>query len=134
MLLQSLKFTVSAEIPASPERVYDAWLNDKEHGAMTGQPATAGANVGDSFTAHGDYIKGQNEELVPFSKIVQTWRTTHFSEDEEDSVVEVLLDARGDHTLLTLTHSNLPEHGTRYEEGWKTHYFKPMIAYFSGTN
>jgi|GEM_PF-4417192 len=35
-----LSFTVFAEIPASKEKIYSAWLNSDEHAAMTGAPAT----------------------------------------------------------------------------------------------
>ena|ERR1035438_7992129 len=128
-----LQFTVSAEIPATKEKIYHAWLNGKQHGAMTGVPATASTKQGGPFTAHGGYISGKNTELVPFSKIVQSWRTTEFSEEEEDSVLEIRLEDKGKHTLVTLTHSNLPPHGAQYEQGWIDHYFTPMKAYFSNT-
>ena len=126
-----LQFTVSAIIPAPKERVYNAWLDGDEHGKMTGAPASCNAKLGGSFTAHGDYISGKNEELVPYQKIVQSWRTTEFSDDEEDSVLEVIFEDKNNQTLITLIHSNLPPHGTQYEQGWKDFYFKPMIAYFS---
>jgi hypothetical protein len=133
MPAQKLQFTVSAEIPATPERIYKAWLNGGEHGAMTGMPATAGINVGDPFTAHGDYAYGRNEELVPYTKIVQLWRTTEFDGEDADSVIEILLEEKDGYTLLTLTHSNLPPHGAQYEQGWNDYYFEPMKAYFSVT-
>ncbi len=126
-----LQFTVSAEIPGTPEMLYNAWLDGDEHTAMTGVPATAGTNVGDAFTAHGDYITGKNQKLVPCSKIVQSWRSTEFEEDDEDSVIEVMFEKADGNTFVTLTHSNLPPHGAQYESGWKDHYFKPMITYFA---
>jgi hypothetical protein len=126
-----LQFTVSAEIPASKKKLYNAWLIGEQHAAMTGVPATGSAKVGDSFTAHGDYISGTNIELIPFSKIVQSWRTTEFKKHEKDSIIEIRFEEKGDQTLLTLTHSNLPPHGIRYEEGWKNHYFKQMKEYFA---
>ncbi len=126
-----LQFTVTAEIPAAKETIYNAWLNGEEHGNMTGAPATTAENIGDSFNAHGDYISGKNIQLVPFTKIVQSWRTTEFEEEDEDSVLEIKLEDKNNHTLVTLTHSNLPPHGAQYEQGWKDHYFKPMKTYFS---
>jgi len=128
-----LQFTISAEMPAAPERVYNAWLDGEQHAAMTGVPATGAAIIGSTFTAHGDYITGKNIELVPFSKIVQSWRTTEFEDDEDDSVLTITFEAKDQNTLVTLIHSNLPPHGSQYEEGWKAHYFKPMEAYFSPT-
>mgnify|MGYP000859592440 CR=1 FL=1 len=128
-----LKFTVTAEIPATNENIYNAWLDSKQHSEMTNAPAVASSEIGAFFTAHDDYACGKNIELVPYSKIVQSWRTTEFSELEEDSIIEIILEDKGNHTLLTLTHSNLPPHGT-YEQGWKDFYFTPMIKYFSTKN
>lgn len=126
----ALKFSVSAVMPASKEKIYKAWLNGKLHAAMTGEPATASTKVGSAFTAHGDYIFGKNIELAPFTKIVQSWRTTEFSDDEKDSILEVKLQDKGRQTLVTITHSNLPPHGKTYEQGWLDYYFMPMKSYF----
>jgi uncharacterized protein YndB with AHSA1/START domain len=127
----ALSFTVSAIIPASKETIYNAWLDSKQHAAMTTTAdATAGAKVGDSFMAHDGYITGKNVELAPNSKIVQSWRSTEFSPDEADSLIEVTFEDKENGTLVTLTHSNLPPHGTQYESGWKAYYFEPMKAYF----
>lgn len=93
--------------------------------------AVASTIVGDSFTAYDGYISGKNVELVPYAKIIQTWRTADFSDDEEDSMIEITLKDDGPgKTVFTLAHSNLPPDGKKYEEGWKTHYFLPMKIYF----
>ena len=127
----ALSFTVSDVMPASKEAVYSAWLDSEEHAKMTGTTsAIASTKVGDAFMAHDGYISGKNKALVPYSKIVQSWRTMEFSGDEEDSVIELTFEDTEGGTRITLTHSNLPPHGRQYEEGWKTHYFKPMKAYF----
>jgi uncharacterized protein YndB with AHSA1/START domain len=129
----TLSFTVSDIIPAPREAVYTAWLDSKQHAAMTGTAnAIASNKTGDTFMAHDGYISGKNKELVPHSKIVQSWRTMEFSGSEEDSLIEVSFEDKDGGTLLTLTHSNLPPHGMQYESGWKTHYFEPMKVYFKG--
>jgi uncharacterized protein YndB with AHSA1/START domain len=130
----ALSFTVSAEIPAPKEAIYEAWLDSKQHAAMTNTgEAVAGIKVGDKFMAHDGYITGTNKELVPYHKIVQIWRTVEFMDDEEDSIIEVTLEDKNGGTLVTLTHSNLPPHGKQYERGWVTHYFEPMKVYFEGS-
>jgi|SRR6185312_729775 len=128
----ALFFTVSDVMPASKESVYEAWLSSEKHSKMTNaEMAVASTIVGDSFTAYDGYISGKNVDLVPYTKIIQTWRTTDFSEDEEDSMIEITLRDDGPgKTVFTLAHSNLPSYGKKYEEGWKTHYFLPMKAYF----
>ncbi|HEY8783779.1 MAG TPA: SRPBCC domain-containing protein [Mucilaginibacter sp.] len=129
----ALSFTVSDIIPVGKEAVYNAWLDSEQHAKMTDTAAAiASAKVGDSFMAHDGYISGQNKELVPYSKIVQSWRSTEFLDSEEDSLIEVSFEDKDGGTLVTLTHSNLPPDGGHYESGWKTHYFKPMKECFAG--
>ena len=131
----SLEFTVTAEIPASAEAIYDAWLDSESHAAMTAaDSAIANKEVGAIHQAHGNYISGKNLELVANEKIVQSWRTTEFSADEEDSLIEVTFEQNDGNTTVTLKHSQLPDNGGHYEQGWKDHYFIPMEAYFSGLN
>ena len=96
-----------------------------------GSPATANGEVGGEFTAHDGYITGKNLELVPGNLIRQSWRTQEFDESDLDSELEITLAPEGTGTRLTLKHSNLPDHGMRYKQGWVEHYFEPMKAYFT---
>ena len=127
----AIEFIVTAIIPASPEEVYNAWLSSEGHSGMTGSPAFCSANIGDEFTAWEGYIQGKNLELEYGKRIVQSWRTTEFSDDEADSQIEVTLEPVGDQTKLTLHHTGLPPHGSQYEQGWVELYFDPMKEYFS---
>jgi uncharacterized protein YndB with AHSA1/START domain len=72
-----------------------------------------------------------NLELEPGRRILQSWRTDEFSPEEADSRLEVLLEPEGDGTQLTLRHTQLPEHGQQYEDGWRENYFEPMSEYYS---
>ncbi len=125
-------FEVSATIPATPERVYKAWLTGKEHTAMTGSRATGAARVGGKFTAWDGYIDGKNLELEPGKRIVQSWRTSEFADADPDSRLEIILTPARTGTKLTLRHSNIPAgQGAGYKSGWKDHYFDPMKEYFN---
>ena len=129
----ALAFTISDIIPASKEVIYTAWLDSVEHAKMTYTgSAKASDKVGDPFMAHDDYITGINLELVPYSRIVQEWRSLDFNDDENSSIITISLEDKDGGTLITLTHSNLPPHGTQYESGWQIHYFELMKKYFSG--
>lgn len=127
-----LDFDLSVLIPATPRAIYDAWLTSAGHAAMTGATAEVSSEVGGSFSAWGGYITGQNLDLETGRRIVQAWRTTQFTEAEADSRVEILLEASDGGTLLTINHSELPEHGMQYLAGWRDHYVTPMTAYFGG--
>ncbi len=125
-------YTLTATIPASPEEIYDAWLDSLGHSEMTGSPATMSDQVGAEVSAWEGYITGRNIELVPGERIVQSWRTSEFNDEHEDSVITLVLEPVEGGTLLTLEHSNVPDEQKSYEEGgWESNYFEPMIAYFS---
>ncbi|MFZ5470390.1 MAG: SRPBCC domain-containing protein [Myxococcota bacterium] len=120
---------VTRVLPASPERIFRAWLDPKEHGAMSGGKATADGQGG--FTASDGYITGRTLESEPYRRIVQAWRTTEFPDGSPDSRLEVLLEPAQGGTRLTLRHDNLPDgQGHRYREGWSEYYFDPMERYF----
>jgi len=70
---------------ASAEVLYEAWLDSKIHTKMTGAKAVCSSKVNGSFAAWDGYISGKNLSLVPNKKIVQTWRTTDFSENDDNS-------------------------------------------------
>jgi activator of HSP90 ATPase len=126
------EFKLSCALPASPEAVYDAWLDSERHSAMTGAPAKIGKRVGDPYAAWDGYIAGKTLELVPGRRIVQSWRTSEFSHGDPDSTITVELEPTKTGTRLTLTHSGVPDDQTDYEKGgWRDFYFSPMKAYFS---
>jgi len=130
---QTYDFTVSDVVPAAPQAVYDAWLDSAGHTAMTGGEAHATTHVGGAFDAWGGYIEGRNLELEPGRRILQSWRTSQFTDDDVDSEIEVLLEPTGDGTRITLHHRKVPVDHTGYENGgWQSNYFDPMKAYFGG--
>ena len=125
------EFTITTILPASPEKVFKAWLSSEGHSAMTGSAAKAEPRVGGTFTAWDGYITGKTLELNPYSRIVQAWRTSEFPDESPDSRLEILLEASKKGTKLTLIHSNIPDdQADSYECGWDDNYFKPMKEYF----
>ncbi len=62
------------DFKASPKRIYEALMNDKEHGEFTGGPAKISRDVGGAFSCHGGMVVGRNVELIPNERIVQAWR------------------------------------------------------------
>lgn len=125
-----MEFTVKTTLPVSADKVYDTWLNSAGHSLMTGAKAKITRTVGDNFLVWDGYIKGINLELDPKKRILQSWRTTEFKKDQDDSVVEInLVDVSGG-CEITLHHSHLSEVDSKYKQGWEDHYFTPMKEYF----
>lgn len=122
---------VSPVMPVTPRRIYDAWLSSEEHSAFTGSPAEISSRKGSRFTAHDGYIQGANVELERGKRIVQTWRTSDFPEDAEDSQLEITFLQTDSGTRIVINHGGLPEgQGERYHSAWGKNYFKPMSRYF----
>ena len=125
-------FKLTTTIPAPAQEIYDAWLDSLSHSEMTRAEASMSNEIGAEVSAWDGYITGRNLELVPGERIVQSWRTTQFSDDHEDSIVTVMLEEIDGGTLLTLMHANVPDEQTSYEQGgWHEYYFGPMKEYFS---
>lgn len=125
------EFTLTVKIKAKADDIYKAWLTSDGHSAMTGSPAKVDGRAGGDFTAWDGYIWGTFLELEQDRKIVQSWRTSEFPEEAEDSRVEILLEEKGGETKITLVHTDIPEgQAESYKQGWEDFYFKPMKEYF----
>lgn len=123
--------TLTTTLPATPAQVYAAWLTGKQHTAMTGAQATGSATVGSKFTAWDGYIWGKNIALVKNKKIVQSWRTSEFSDNDPDSTLTITLAKTKTGTTLTLKHVGTPKsQEASYRQGWRDHYFDPMQEYW----
>jgi activator of HSP90 ATPase len=125
-----MEFTLKTNIKATAKQIYKSWLSTQGHTKMTGGAAFISDKVDNTFTAWDGYIKGKNIVLEPYTRIVQSWRTSQFEVGEEDSQIDISLNEKDGETELSLTHSNVPTNGEHYIKGWDEHYFKPMKAYF----
>ena len=128
----AIEFVVSTLIRAPAKKIYDAWLNSEGHARMTGGSARITDKAGEEFEAWDGYIRGKNLILEPSRRIVQSWRTTEFSDDEEDSKIEVTFKKAEGGTEVAIRHTHLPPHGKQYKQGWIDNYFDPMKEYFKG--
>ena len=64
-------------------------------------------------------VAGEYLEIEPKSRLRFTWRWTHMAGGSPDSVVTLTFAARGEGSLLTLLHRDLPEEKVdQHEKGW----------------
>lgn len=126
------KFKVSVKLQCSAKDVFTGWLNNTTHSAFTGgKAALTSPNEGGTFTAWDGYITGTNIEIFPYKKIIQKWRTRDFSPEDEDSQIEIFFTFKDEHTLMSITHTNIPDGlGESFKKGWKEYYFSHMKKYF----
>jgi uncharacterized protein YndB with AHSA1/START domain len=123
---------ISEVIPASPQRIFSAWLDSAEHSAITGDEAMVIPAVGGEHRAASGYIQGRTLELHEGSRIVQSWRTTEFPPDSPDSRLEITLEPTLGGTLVTLLHTDIPSgQSDQYKQGWNEYYLSRMKVYFA---
>jgi len=129
--VQGPSLRVSVVLPTSPERLYRAFLDAKEHAAFTGAPASITARVGGKFSAFDGHVTGKLVELDANERIVMSWRTKDFPEDAPDSRVEVLFHPATGGTRVTFAHAGLPPGSEeRFKKGWRRFYLAPMKSHF----
>jgi activator of HSP90 ATPase len=128
-------FTIKQKvfIPASPKKVYEAYLDGKKHSAMTGGAAELEPREGGSFSAWNGYIYGTICELEKGKKIVHDWITTDWPEGYPRSLLSLTFKPKDKGTEIHLVQEGVPAAQVKsYEKGWKAYYWTPMKKYFSG--
>lgn len=111
---------------ASPNRVYEALLDERQFSKLTGAAAEISREAGGSFSCFGGYISGRNIELIPNKRIVQAWRPKDWEEGVY-SIVKFELKGQGSETKLVMDHSGFPEERREHlDSGWSRNYWQPL--------
>lgn len=130
MAIKVTKLEQKIAVSASPEEVYEAFVDPEKHSEFTGSKATGKAEVGGEFTAWDGYISGKYLELEKSKKIVQEWVTTDWPEGYPPSRFELTFKATPKGTEITMVHSNIPEEQKEeLAEGWNDFYWTPLKEY-----
>ena len=116
----------SVTIKAKPHDVYEALIDSKKHTQFTGSKAMISRKAGGKFSTFDGYAEGENLELVPDKKIVQSWRAEDWPEGHYSKATFVLKEVAGG-TQLIFTQSDVPEEFyDDISQGWKDYYWAPM--------
>jgi activator of HSP90 ATPase len=110
----------------SPQRLYEAILDQKQFAAFSGMAATIDATPGGAFSQFGGLIVGRNVELVLNQRIVQAWRPSHWDAGIY-SIVHFEFKPRATETTLIFDHTGFP--AGEYDHldwGWHNHYWDPL--------
>jgi activator of HSP90 ATPase len=115
-------------IPAPPEEVYAALTNPATIQLWSGEPAEMSTTPGDEFSLWEGSIVGQNLEFEEGKKIVQEW---YFGEQEEPSIVTIILHPDKKGTSAELKHTNIPDDAYQdMIQGWQETYFGALIDFY----
>jgi uncharacterized protein YndB with AHSA1/START domain len=121
-LMQTIEFKFERTIPASPDEVFDGWLDPK----IPGNPWNAAEKyllnpkVDGLFywALKGTSHYGRFTEIERPGRIQHTWMSPNTLGLE--SMVTLTFKQQGEDTLMTLVHSGLPDHelARGHEKGW----------------
>ncbi len=115
-------------ISATPEEIYAALTIPLSIMAWTGDKVEMSTEPGSEFSMWDGSIEGRNLEFEHGRKIVQQW---YFGEQEEESIVTILLHPHKKGTSIELRHSNIPDEAfDDIVEGWNSSYFGELKEYF----
>jgi activator of HSP90 ATPase len=119
------------DFKVSPQRLYEALLDQKQFAAFTGMAATIDRSPGGAFSLFGGLIEGRNIELAPNLRIVQAWRPADWPAGLY-SLVRFELKPRSSETTLICDHTSFPAGGYDHlDSGWYSHYWDPMKKYLA---
>jgi activator of HSP90 ATPase len=115
-------------IKATPEEVYLALTNPATLQLWTGAPAEMSTEPESEFSLWEGNIAGKNISFESGKKIVQEW---YFGDQDEPSIVTIILHDHKQGTSAELRHSNIPDEA--YDdmvEGWEEIYFASLIDFY----
>ena len=120
----------SVTFPASPERLFEIYIDSKKHSAATGAKAIVSRKAGGKFAAFDGLLSGKNLVVIPNHMIVQAWRGTHWKKTDPDSILILKFSKTKAGGLVDLVHVNVPDHDhAGVIKGWSKFYWKPWRAY-----
>jgi len=118
--------TVSRTIPATPEQVFDAWMDPKSPGGpwlgaaeLSLDPVVGGLLYlkveyqGRTWPHYGRFLRIDRPRLVEYTWVSEATQGV-------ESIVTVTFEPRGDGTEVTLRHARVPDDamGQQHREGW----------------
>lgn len=127
---KTLEFKFERMIPASPEEVFDAWLNPETPGTpwhekdeLIFNPKVDGLWY---WNYKGKSLYGRFTEIERPGRIRLTWVSPNTLGFE--STVTLTFQKKGSETRMTLVHSGLPDHelAKGHDAGWN--YFMDKLA------
>ncbi len=117
-------------LPAPAEKLYDMYLDPKEHAAITGGPVIISPKPGSEFRAFDGMVTGKTVSVVPKRMIVQLWRGKDWKPGDRDSLLILTFSPEGDSGKIELVHVFVPEHDfDDVNQGWIKYYWTPWREY-----
>ena len=113
-------------VDMSAHEVYSMLMDSKKHSMLTGEDAKISKKVGGKFSAYSGYAEGENIELIPDKKIVQSWRASDWPKGHYSELTLTFSPAQKG-TTIELVQKNVPdEQAESIKSGWTEFYWNKM--------
>jgi len=123
------------EFNASASEVFKTWFDNEKQLLITGKTANLSKYEGSRYFVYDGFAYGEIIKLVSGKQILKSWRTTEFSEDMEDSDVEINFVQTTVGCKVTLNQYNIPEEFIdSSKEFWLNTFLNPMQNFFHSLN
>jgi uncharacterized protein YndB with AHSA1/START domain len=123
---------IAASLPASPDRLFDMYLDPVEHSAFSGSPVTISPVPGAAFNAFNNVLSGKILQVVRKRLIVQSWRSTNWGPTDLDSTLVLTFLPEAEGGRIELTQVNVVDTDfSGVSHGWEKFYWTPWRAYLS---
>lgn len=117
-------------LPATAKTLFEMYLDPKAHETFTGASVVIGNERGAKFQAFNGQLTGTILEVIKPSLIIQSWRSTAFRPDDQDSTLILSFTPEGDEGRIDLVHMDVPDHDyDDVTQGWEKYYWTPWRAY-----
>lgn len=122
----------SVKFKATPQLVFELYMDSKKHTAATKAPARISRKAGGRFSAHGGMVSGRNLLIVPNRMIVQAWRSVNFKSADADSILVITFRKVARGAQVDLVHVNVPvQDHAGVAQGWKKYYWDAWRRYIA---
>jgi uncharacterized protein YndB with AHSA1/START domain len=123
---------IAASFAATAERLFDIYLDAREHAAFTGTAVKIEPVAGAEFQAFDGVLSGKILHVEPKRLIVQTWRSPHFPPEALDSVLVLTFWNEAQGARIELVHVNVADEDfAGVSQGWERHYWTPWREYLA---
>ena len=126
---------IASELPATPEKLFDMYLDAESHAAFTGLPVVLERRAGGMFRAFNSMISGKILHIEAKTLIVQTWRSANWPLTAMDSVLVLSFWPAAGGARIEVVHSNVPDEDfAGVSQGWEKYYWTPWRIYLTNSS
>ncbi len=127
-MMPAIQQRVEFNVP--PARLFNLYLDSKQHSAATRARAVVRRRVGGAFSAFDGTLTGKILAIVPNRMIVQSWRAKQWKKTDLDSILVLTFSKTKQGARIDLVHADVPEHDhDGVSQGWEKYYWTPWRAY-----